>query len=110
MEVTDLKFKKSKMLLGTMCALVLATTIGAFPSKAESAFDYNYYFWKYPDVANAVGFDPQALFNHYQTSGMAEGRYANQQADLDDLQLNYLQSLRQKYVHLQLQSERQYLR
>ena len=66
MEVTDLKFKKSKMLLGTMCALVLATTIGAFPSKAESAFDYNYYFWKYPDVANAVGFDPQALFNHYQ--------------------------------------------
>ena len=31
MEVTDLKFKKSKMLLGTMCALVLATTIGAFP-------------------------------------------------------------------------------
>ena len=62
MEVTDLKFKKSKMLLGTMCALVLATTIGAFPSKAESAFDYNYYFWKYPDVANAVGFDPQALF------------------------------------------------
>ena len=55
MEVTDLKFKKSKMLLGTMCALVLATTIGAFPSKAESAFDYNYYFWKYPDVANAVG-------------------------------------------------------
>ena len=81
MEVTDLKFKKSKMLLGTMCALVLATTIGAFPSKAESAFDYNYYFWKYPDVANAVGFDPQALFNHYQTSGMAEGRYANQQAE-----------------------------
>ena len=74
MEVTNLKFKKSKMLLGTMCALVLATTIGAFPSKAESAFDYNYYFWKYPDVANAVGFDPQALFNHYQTSGMAEGR------------------------------------
>ena len=69
MEVTDLKFKKSKMLLGTMCALVLATTIGAFPSKAESAFDYNYYFWKYPDVANAVGFDPQALFNHYQTNG-----------------------------------------
>ena len=59
MEVTDLKFKKSKMLLGTMCALVLATTIGAFPSKAESAFDYNYYFWKYPDVANAVGFDPR---------------------------------------------------
>ena len=42
MEVTDLKFKKSKMLLGAMCALVLATTIGAFPSKAESAFDYNY--------------------------------------------------------------------
>ena len=81
MEVTDLKFKKNKMLLGTMCALVLATTIGAFPSKAESAFDYNYYFWKYPDVANAVGFDPQALFNHYQTSGMAEGRYANQQAE-----------------------------
>ena len=81
MEVADLKFKKSKMLLGTMCALVLATTIGAFPSKAESAFDYNYYFWKYPDVANAVGFDPQALFNHYQTSGMAEGRYANQQAE-----------------------------
>ena len=62
MEVTVLKFKKSKMLLGTMCALVLATTIGAFPSKAESAFDYNYYFWKYPDVANAVGFDPQALW------------------------------------------------
>lgn len=70
-----------KLLVCTLCAVFLASAFAAFPSEAATAFDPHYYFWKYPDVANVTGFDPQALFDHYQNSGMAEGRYPNMQAE-----------------------------
>ncbi len=39
-------------------------------------FDAEYYAQTYPDVANAVGTDRDALYNHYVTFGKAEGRLA----------------------------------
>ncbi len=39
-------------------------------------FDAEYYAQTYPDVANAVGTDRDALYNHYVTFGKAEGRMA----------------------------------
>ncbi len=76
-----MKLSKIKNMMFALCAGVLLSAIAAIPVKAEVAFDYNYYHWKYPDVANAVGSDPQALFDHYQNFGIHEGRFACQQQE-----------------------------
>jgi len=46
-------------------------------------FDPNYYARKYPDVVAVVGNDPAALLNHYNTNGIAEGRYCCQAEETD---------------------------
>ncbi|MDO4260469.1 MAG: hypothetical protein Q4C82_00190 [Eubacteriales bacterium] len=76
-----MRFKKVKMLLCALSAAFLCSAFAAIPAEAATAFDYNYYYWKYPDVAVALGFDPGALFEHYENFGMAEGRYPNAQAE-----------------------------
>ena len=42
-----------------------------------AGFDFNYYAQRYPDIANTVGYNEDALYKHYQTIGQKEGRYAN---------------------------------
>ncbi len=79
-----MKFKKSKILLCTLSAVFLSSAFAVLPASAKTAFDPHYYFQKYPDVSNVTGFDPQALFNHYQSYGMAEGRFPNMQAEWRD--------------------------
>ena len=79
-----MKFKKTKTLLCTLCAVFAASAFAAIPARAETAFDPHYYYQKYPDVANVTGFDPQALFNHYEQFGMEEGRFPNMQAEWRD--------------------------
>lgn len=59
----------------SFCAGILAAGILAFPAMAAEKFDPVYYAAAYPDVAAALGTDPQALLNHYLTFGMNEGRY-----------------------------------
>lgn len=76
-----MKLSKIKALTLTFCAAFFCFAFAAIPVKAATAFDPYYYFWKYKDVACAYGYDPQALFNHYQTCGMAEGRFPNRQAE-----------------------------
>lgn len=79
-----MKFNKTKALLCTLCGVFLAAAFAAFPTKAATAFDPHYYYAKYPDVSYVTGFDPQALFDHYQTTGMQEGRFPNMQAEWRD--------------------------
>lgn len=79
--MTRLKFTKMKTVLCAVSAVFLASIFGAFPSEAKTAFDPSYYFEKYVDVANEYGFDTQALFNHYQTAGMQEGRFPNRESE-----------------------------
>ena len=76
-----MKFHKTKALLGALCAASFLSAFAALPAKAATAFDPNYYFAKYRDVAVELGFNPEALFRHYQTSGMKEGRFPNVQAE-----------------------------
>ena len=40
-------------------------------------FDPAYYAAQYPDVVEALGNDPAALYNHYLTFGIQEHRFAN---------------------------------
>lgn len=77
--------KVKKFLKGFMVA-ALAVTMAVTPVSAIKAapetmpdgtiFDAEYYAQTYPDVANAVGTDRDALYNHYVTFGKAEGRMA----------------------------------
>ena len=120
-----MKLLKIKALAGTLCAVFLISAFAVLPAKAATAFDPNYYYdkypdvaaeWRaaaghvdtaeertaflmqippadpanaaselprldpyyyyntYPDVAAAIGNDPQALLNHYFAYGYAEGR------------------------------------
>lgn len=57
------------------CAIAFFTGIAAFPAQAAERFDPVYYSTAYPDVAAALGTDPQVLLNHYLTFGINEGRY-----------------------------------
>ncbi|MBD5498406.1 MAG: CAP domain-containing protein [Lachnospiraceae bacterium] len=42
-----------------------------------TGFDPAYYAQTYPDVAEALGTDTEALHNHYITNGISEGRFPN---------------------------------
>lgn len=46
----------------------------------SSNFDAFDYYMRYPDVAEAVGVDRKALWNHYVNHGKAEGRIARREA------------------------------
>ena len=76
-----MKLLKIKALAGTLCAVFLISAFAVLPAKAATAFDPNYYYDKYPDVAAEIGFQPEELFRHYQTVGMQEGRFPNDQAE-----------------------------
>ena len=45
-------------------------------------FDADYYYKKYPDVANAFGNNSSALLNHFLKYGMKEGRIGNSSFDI----------------------------
>ncbi len=73
--------KFAKTLLCTLGAVFCCVLFTAIPADARSAFDPSYYYEKYPDAQYACGNDNQALYEHYMTIGIAEGRYANRQAE-----------------------------
>ena len=72
------------MFLCALFAVFFSFAFIATPVEAKTAFDAHYYFQKYPDVACIYGFNREALFNHYQTFGMTEGRFPNMQAEWRD--------------------------
>lgn len=72
---------KKKLLLITSSLLFIlsfAITSYARPQKMEDGtiFDPEFYLRTYPDVAAACGTDAAALYQHYSSSGKAEGREA----------------------------------
>lgn len=62
--------------IGTLI-LVIVIGLGINNKALASTFDPAYYAARYPDVVNALGTDSVALYNHYVTNGIYEGRYAN---------------------------------
>lgn len=59
---------------------MLILTVLRLPAKADG-FDAAFYAKKYPDVVAVLGNDPAALYNHYVTYGIKEGRSQNQAED-----------------------------
>lgn len=67
--------------------IVLLTT--SIQSHGEYEFDINYYMRKYPDIVQAFGNDADAITNHYKMYGYKEGRFANQQEEIDSMLPGY---------------------
>lgn len=53
--------------------VVSVSAATANPQSLEELFDADFYAYKYPEVANAVGNDEKALFNHFVQHGINEG-------------------------------------
>ena len=65
---------KKVYLLVIMTVFVLTVNVrGVYAAD----FDATYYAQRYPEVANSVGCDEKALYDHYTTIGQKEGKYPN---------------------------------
>lgn len=72
----------------------------------KSLFDPEYYAKQYPDVVSALGNSKEALWNHYVSHGLAEGRQINKyfnvlaySAAYPDLQKAFGDDILAYYVH-----------
>lgn len=88
-------------------AMVLPVQAAPVDSASYAAvFDYNYYAQCYPDLQAVFGNNEAALFNHFITCGMAEGRQGNAEfnvqyyrAKYPDLQAVFGDNLSAYYMH-----------
>lgn len=90
--------KKSKKLLISLVVIFALMSLFMIKSEAKTpydsiTFDTEYYLNKYPDVKNAFGDNYGAVYNHYLTCGISEGRDGSPYFDIgyylkihDDLQ------------------------
>ncbi len=60
-----------------------AFAASAVPEQYECVFNAGYYAARYPDLAAVFGNDEAALFNHFVTCGMAEGRQGSAEFDVN---------------------------
>lgn len=75
-------------------------------SDYSAVFDADYYYQQNPDLQSAIGYDDLKLFQHFCTSGMAEGRKGCEDFDVNiykennaDLQALYGDDLKSYYEH-----------
>lgn len=73
-----MKRKTSIFISMVLCFCLLwgsGTPVKAAPATLTSlTFDVDYYYNTYPDLQAALGYDYNSLYQHYLTSGLAEGR------------------------------------
>ncbi|MCI8861897.1 MAG: VanW family protein [Lachnospiraceae bacterium] len=73
-----MKRKTSIFISMVLCFCLLwgsGTPVKAAPAALTSlTFDADYYYNTYPDLQAALGYDYNSLYQHYLTSGLAEGR------------------------------------
>lgn len=67
-----MKRRKTLICILGLISVFYFTTV--LPVYAACNFDPSYYAATYPDVVAVLGTDPQALYNHYLTYGIQEGR------------------------------------
>ena len=61
----------------------------ANPRNLEELFDAEFYAYKYPEVAAAVGNDEKALFNHFVQHGINEGETCSPYLNVAQYRANY---------------------
>lgn len=85
---------------------VNAVEIKADMNAFAPVFDAGYYLARYPELASSCGSNPEALFNHFITVGMNEGRQASPKFNVlvyirenEDLRKAFGRSLSSYYFH-----------
>lgn len=88
--ITSTKNKLCTMVLAVvlMASVMFMNSIDAFaasvvPEQYACIFNAEYYAARYPDLAAMPGNDGAALFNHFITCGMAEGRQGSAEFDVN---------------------------
>ena len=78
--------KKGRGLVLLLCAMAAlwvpvraraasgASVDKAYYDSFRAVFDASYYYNAYPDLQEAIGYDEEALFEHYMEYGFFEGR------------------------------------
>lgn len=59
-------------------SMVLGSAISSQAAALKDVFDAKYYTVTYKDVSEAFGTDEEALYNHFRTYGLTEGRVMNE--------------------------------
>jgi len=72
-----------------VAALSFTSVIGASAATLRDVFDPEYYASKYGDVKETFGQDADALWNHFITCGIAEGRSMNGLIDIVKYRAEY---------------------
>jgi lipoprotein-anchoring transpeptidase ErfK/SrfK len=70
-----------KLILSALMSVFIMTVSAAGVLAAD--FDPHYYAQRYPDVANTIGCDETALYQHYLTIGQNEGYYPTALAECE---------------------------
>ena len=70
------KYQKKLVILTTVGALAVGS-LSVSAAGLRDVFDAKYYADTYEDLKKAYGYDEEALFNHYVTWGLTEGRSMN---------------------------------
>ncbi len=87
-ETTGMKKNLAKkwLMAGAAAVMVLGSVTTAFAKENKedyrAVFDAQYYYDHNPDLQESIGMDPEALFEHFATSGVREGRSGNAEFNL----------------------------
>lgn len=73
---------KKLIVLGAAVSMFTASTLGVSATGLKDIFDADYYAEQYPDLKAAFGNDEAALYKHFLTYGIKEGRVMNPVIDI----------------------------
>lgn len=69
---------RMKRFVKVVALALCVSLVSSIPVQASAdysaIFDAQYYYNRYPDIREAIGMNPDALLQHFLTSGMQEGR------------------------------------
>jgi hypothetical protein len=73
---------KKLIVLGAAVSMFTESTLGVSAAGLKDIFDADYYAEQYPDLKAAFGNDETALYKHFMTYGIKEGRVMNPVIDI----------------------------
>ena len=80
---------KRLMAFVLVCAMLFSSTLMASAAEISDLFDATYYANANPDLKALYGYDENALYNHFITVGLYEGREASPLFNVKDYKATY---------------------
>ncbi len=83
------RFLKGFAVLAAAATIMLGSSMDVAAAGVRDVFDAAYYADSYADLKTAFGYDETALYNHYITCGLKEGRCASPVLNVAQYRKNY---------------------